>query len=75
MVFLPSVNRAGFSISLLGRDHPAYPAARGVNVATVTRDEVKVDVVNGLPGGRADVNADVIAIGLVYLIDQGARGA
>ena len=46
----------------LGRDDVSNAPARVWHVTAVARNQVHVDVRDGLPGGRADVHADVEAL-------------
>src|SRR5437016_13941579 len=55
-----------------------HPAARVRYISAVTRNDVNMQVPDSLPGSRADVEADVIAVGLqlsveptLDLVDQG----
>jgi hypothetical protein len=49
-------------MGLLVGDDAAHAAARLWRVAAVARDQVDVHVRDGLPGGFADVDADIEAI-------------
>src|SRR3569623_144138 len=57
----------------LVRQHPAHAAARIFLVAAVARDEMDVQVRNGLTAGRTVVDADVVAVGLVVLVEDVLR--
>ena len=54
----------------LAGDDVADAAAWVGDVAGVARDEVDVEVEDGLAGGFADVDADVEAVGVVAAFDQ-----
>lgn len=63
---------AGLPVARLLRQHPAHAAARIGHVAGIAWDDVDVQVHDGLAGGRAVVEADVVAGGAVALVDHGA---
>ena len=62
--------------SLIARslNDPADAAAGVVNVASVTRDDMHVDVTDGLSARHADVDADIVALRLIALLDRDAHG-
>ncbi len=43
------------------------------NISQVARDHVDMQMVDGLTGGRARVEANVVSIGSVQLVDCGAN--
>ena len=51
------------------RNHRADPAARVVDIAGASRDDVDVRVGHGLTGGRAVVDADVVSVGLEFCVE------
>ena len=57
-------------ISLLGRDHSTHPAGRIFDVAPVSGDQVHMQVRHGLPRCETAVDADVVPIGTVVLVDE-----
>ena len=58
----------------LRRNHMADTAPRILDIAEKPRDEVDVKVEDCLSRGCSTVDTDVIAIGLVPLLDDGLRG-
>ena len=56
--------RHGRQVVALARDDMPHAAARVRHITAVTRDDVDMQVSDSLPGGRAGVEADVIAVGL-----------
>ena len=70
--------RCGLQVVALARYGMPHTAARIRHIAAVARDDVDMKVPDGLPGGRASVEADVIAVGpqldvelALDLIDKG----
>ena len=68
----------GLQVVALARYHMPYPAARVRHITAVTRNDMDMQVPDGLPGGRTGVEADVIAVRLqlrvepaLDLVDQG----
>ena len=58
----------------LVRKYPAHAAARVWPVAGVARDEVHMQVRHDLAGGRAVVDADVLAVWMELGIERGLGG-
>lgn len=56
-------------ILLLLRYHSPYAAAGVLHVSLVARDEVDVDVVDRLARCAADVDPDVVALGMMLLVE------
>src|SRR5512139_729900 len=54
----------------LVRQHPPHPAARVFLVAAVAGNQVDVQVRHGLAAGLAVVDADVVAVRLVVLVED-----
>ena len=70
--------RSGLQVVALARYDMPHAAARVRHITAVTRDDVDMQVPDGLPGGRAGVEADVVAVGPqlgveppLDLVDQG----
>lgn len=61
--------RLGAEVVALARDDVADAAARIVDVAAVARDDVDVEVHHRLAGGRAGVQADVVAVGMKLAVE------
>ena len=58
-------------ISSLLRDRPPHPAPGILYVAGIPRYDVDVQVHNRLAGGGADVDADVVAVGMELFVEEG----
>src|SRR3989442_9152309 len=58
---------------LLSCEHAADPAVRVGHVARIARDQVEVDVHARLARGLPDVDPDVVAVGLVLLMNEPLR--
>ena len=52
------------------RDNPAHTAARFRYVAFVSRNQVDVEMEDGLPSRAADVDADVVTVWLIEVVDD-----
>jgi hypothetical protein len=68
VVHLPDAARG--EVVALARDDVPHAAPWVVDVAAVARDQVDVQVEDGLAGGPADVDADVVAVRAVAAGDQ-----
>jgi hypothetical protein len=51
-------------------DHVAHPSPGVGHVTGVARDDVDVEVLDGLPCGRSGVEADVVAIGATFGVES-----
>ena len=61
---------AWLEVVAAGGDDVADAAAGVVHVAEVARDHVQVEVGDGLPAGSALIEADVVAVGGVLVVEQ-----
>ena len=63
--------RAGslFEVVAFAGEEVPYAAARVIDVAAVARDDVDVEVHDGLTGSFPGIDADVVAVGVELLID------
>ena len=64
---------AWLEVVAAGGDDVADAAAGVVHVAEVARDHVQVEVGDGLPAGSALIEADVVAVGGVLVVEQRLR--
>lgn len=63
------------SIRLFLRDHSTHAAAGVGDIPGIARDKVDVEVGHSLPGGSADIDAYVPAVGVVLFLQEIAAAA
>jgi hypothetical protein len=74
--FVVSDGLGHFSVQirrLAGDDRPDA-AARFLNVSSISRNDVHMQVKDRLPGRLPKVHADVVAVGMVHTLDGRAGG-